>query len=84
MPCPPPPDLPHHHPPAHAGILPNGFSFDSTDTAGMDYALNRALSAWYSDRGWWDMLAARVMTQDWSWSSPALDYIELYYRAMKH
>jgi starch synthase len=65
-------------------MLPNGFGFDSTDTAGMDYALNRAMSAWYSDRGWWNDLAGRIMTQDWSWNSPALDYIELYYKAMKH
>jgi starch synthase len=23
------------------------------------------------------------MQQDWSWDSPALDYLELYYKALK-
>lgn len=61
-------------------MLPNGFSFEGTDTAGMDYALNRALSMWYSDRAAWQALTADVMSQDWSWDGPALDYLELYYK----
>jgi hypothetical protein len=28
----------------------NGFVFDSTDTAGLDYALNRGLATFYTDR----------------------------------
>jgi starch synthase len=28
-------------------------------------------------------LVTRNMEQDWSWSEPALDYIELYYKALK-
>jgi starch synthase len=67
-----------------AGVHTNGFNFEGTDTSGLDYALNRALSLWYNDRGWWNGLAGRVMQQDWSWNSPGLDYIELYYRAMKY
>lgn len=51
----------------NAGLSTNGYSFDSTDTAGMDYALNRALSAWYSDRAFWAALVERAMRQDWSW-----------------
>lgn len=66
-----------------AGLETNGFSFEGTDPAGLDYALNRALSAWYSDRPWWNNLASRVMHQDWSWDGPALDYVELYYKALK-
>jgi starch synthase len=31
----------------------------------------------------WGALVAQVMEQDWSWSEPALDYIELYYKALK-
>lgn len=68
---------------AAAGYETNGFSFDGTDAPGMDYALNRALSSWYSRRNWWNELSSRIMKQDWSWSSPALDYVELYYKAMK-
>lgn len=66
-----------------AGLHPNGFSFEGTDAAGLDYALNRALSMYYSDRASWNELAADVMQQDWSWDGPALDYLELYYKALK-
>lgn len=68
---------------APPGLAPNGFSFEGTDAAGLDYALNRALSMWYSDRESWTALAASVMQQDWSWDGPALDYLELYYKALK-
>ena len=54
-----------------------------TDTASLDYALNRSIDAYYNDREWFHKLAERVMRQDWSWNRPALDYIELYYQAMK-
>ena len=40
--------------------------------------LCRALTAWYSDREGWADLIARCMSQDWSWTEPALDYIELW------
>ncbi|GLI61875.1 hypothetical protein VaNZ11_004385 [Volvox africanus] len=65
------------------GMETNGFSFEGTDFAGMDYALNRALSCWYSDKPLWHSLRRRAMMQDWSWNSPALDYLELYYKALK-
>jgi starch synthase len=38
---------------------------------------------WYNDRRAWAQLAASVMQQDWSWDSPALDYMELYHRSIK-
>ena len=53
------------------------------DAGSLDYALNRALDAYYNDRAWFDALAARIMAQDWSWNRPALDYVELYWQAMK-
>ncbi|TMW93447.1 hypothetical protein EJD97_011678 [Solanum chilense] len=65
------------------GLGPNGFSFDGADAAGVDYALNRALSAWYDDRDWFNSLCKQVMEQDWSWNRPALDYLELYHAARK-
>ncbi len=46
---------------AAQGIEPNGFSFEGMDAAGLDYALNRAMSAWYNDRSWWNALARRIM-----------------------
>ncbi len=53
------------------------------DESSLDYALNRALDAYYDDRTWFNSLAARIMRQDWSWNRPALDYVELYWQAMK-
>jgi starch synthase len=68
---------------AAQGLAVNGFSFDGADTEGMDYALNRALGAYFGDKEAWGALVARVMGMDWSWSAPAQDYIELYHRALK-
>ncbi|XP_057960630.1 starch synthase 3, chloroplastic/amyloplastic [Malania oleifera] len=65
------------------GLEPNGFNFDGADPAGVDYALNRAISAWYESRDWFNSLCKRVMEQDWSWNRPALDYMELYHSACK-
>ncbi|MED6160549.1 Soluble starch synthase 3, chloroplastic/amyloplastic, partial [Stylosanthes scabra] len=65
------------------GLEPNGFSFDGADAGGVDYALNRAISAWYEGRDWFNSLCKRVMEQDWSWNRPALDYLELYHAARK-
>ncbi|EFJ50113.1 hypothetical protein VOLCADRAFT_58732, partial [Volvox carteri f. nagariensis] len=77
-------DMDHDEDRARAkGMETNGFSFEGTDFAGMDYALNRALSCWYSDKPLWHSLRRRAMQQDWSWNSPALDYLELYYKALK-
>eukprot|EP00252_Welwitschia_mirabilis_P009331 TRINITY_DN21856_c0_g1_i2.p1 TRINITY_DN21856_c0_g1~~TRINITY_DN21856_c0_g1_i2.p1 ORF type:complete len:1127 (+),score=268.55 TRINITY_DN21856_c0_g1_i2:154-3534(+) len=64
-------------------LAPNGFCFDVPDSAGIDYALNRAISAWYDNREWFHSLCKQVMEQDWSWNRPALDYMELYYCARK-
>ncbi|KAL6784007.1 SSS3B [Auxenochlorella protothecoides x Auxenochlorella symbiontica] len=68
---------------AAAGMAVNGFSFEGTDGPGIDYALNRALTAWYSERAWWQEMTERVMRMDWSWAKPALEYIELYYKALR-
>lgn len=65
------------------GLEPNGFSFNGADSNGVDYALNRAIAAWFDARDWFHSLCKRVMEQDWSWNRPALDYIELYHSARK-
>ncbi|GMI93304.1 starch synthase 3 [Hibiscus trionum] len=66
------------------GLEPNGFNFAGADCGGVDYALNRAITAWYDGRDWFNSLCKRVMEQDWSWNRPALDYIELYHAAKKY
>ena len=65
------------------GMEVNGFSFDGSDAAGIDYALNRAFSLYFSDREAWQALAKRGMSFDWSWTGgPSQEYLELYYKAM--
>ncbi|KAL3139315.1 hypothetical protein ABBQ38_003653 [Trebouxia sp. C0009 RCD-2024] len=68
---------------AAAGMETNGYSFEGTDPGALDYGLNRALSSWYNEQQLWRKLVKRVMEQDWSWANPALDYIELYYKALR-
>lgn len=65
------------------GFETNGFSFEGTNTGEVDYALNRAISAWYDRQEWLNLLRKRIMEQDWSWNRPALDYIDLYHAARK-
>ncbi|CAH2038226.1 unnamed protein product [Thlaspi arvense] len=77
-------DVDHDKERAQAQVLePNGFSFDGADAPGVDYALNRAISAWYDGREWFNSLCKTVMEQDWSWNRPALEYLELYHSARK-
>ena len=45
--------------------------------------MRRALALWFTDKGAWAALVARAMGQDWSWDTPALDYIDLYFRSLK-
>ncbi len=63
-------NYPHTHP-------------QGTDGGALDYAMNRAIDAWYNDRAWFRGLQRRIMEQDWSWNRPAIDYIELYFSALK-
>ena len=35
---------------ASQGMVTNGYNFEGTDAGGVDYALNRALAAWNSDK----------------------------------
>jgi starch synthase len=41
-----------------------------TDDGALDYALNRALDAYYNDRAWWHSLQKRVMEQVIWWCLP--------------
>eukprot|EP00882_Tetradesmus_deserticola_P002586 GHRQ01002751.1.p1 GENE.GHRQ01002751.1~~GHRQ01002751.1.p1 ORF type:complete len:302 (+),score=132.94 GHRQ01002751.1:897-1802(+) len=61
----------------------NGFAFEGLDEGGFDYAFNRCIDAYYNDRAWFRALQSRIMRQDWSWNRPAIDYVELYYAAIR-
>ena len=68
-----------------AGVPPNGFVFDGTETPDIDYALNRALDAYYDRPRWRSLDLVRVaMTCDWSWFVPSRAYTEEYWRALHH
>ena len=68
-----------------AGVPPNGFVFDGTETPDIDYALNRALDAYYDRPRWRALDLVRVaMTCDWSWFVPSRAYTEEYWRAVHH
>ena len=69
---------------ATAGLPPNGFVFDGTETSDMDYALDRALDAYYDVERWTTLrLPERAMKCDWSWLAPAEAYADLYWRAVQ-
>jgi len=60
----------------------NGFAFEGSDEGALDYALNRAIDAYYNDVEWFHTLQQRVASQNWSWDGPAEAYMELYYSAI--
>ncbi|OUS48375.1 hypothetical protein BE221DRAFT_189654 [Ostreococcus tauri] len=68
---------------ATAGIPPNGFVFDGTETRDIDSAVIRALDAFY-DRERWESLALvdRAMSCDWGWFEPSKRYEDLYWSAL--
>jgi len=66
---------------AAARLPPNGYSFESADASGVDYALGRALDDFANDRAKIEMLVENAMSIDWSWAEPCLEYEEVYWRA---
>ena len=59
------------------GYDTNGFSFEGTDSEALDYALNRAIDAYYDARDWFRSLQLRCLEQDFTWNRPALEYMEV-------
>jgi len=67
---------------AEAGVSPNGYSFEGTDEASLEYALDRAIQKFYDDRAGFTELARTAMQCDWSWTNPAIDYVDMYYNTL--
>jgi starch synthase len=57
----------------------SGFVFESFDTGGLMYALERALEA-HANADLWNSLVRHVMRQDWSWDSSGREYLRLFER----
>lgn len=61
----------------------NGFVFRAFNPEAMIKALKRAISVYHKPIIWQE-LVKKVMKQDFSWSGPGKEYIELYRRAMDY
>lgn len=68
------------HSEIHCG---NGFVFHAFSSKALLQALRRALAI-YQRAELWEKLVKRVMEQDFSWSSPGEEYIQLYHRAIAY
>lgn len=60
----------------------NGFTFQTADEQGLNYALERALNHYKMDEEKWMRLMEKVMSIDFSWASSATQYEELYTRSV--
>lgn len=60
----------------------NGFAFLYPDTAGVDFALDRALHQWFHAPERWKELVQNGMKMDYSWNNPSLAYLNLYHNAL--
>ncbi|XP_009108356.1 probable starch synthase 4, chloroplastic/amyloplastic isoform X1 [Brassica rapa] len=60
----------------------NGFTFQTADEQGLNYALERAFNHYKKDEEKWMRLMEKVMSIDFSWASSATQYEELYTRSV--
>jgi starch synthase len=57
----------------------NGFTFKDSSEAAVEHTIGRAIEAYSEGYDWWvGVLVRRAMSQDWSWSRSAQDYLQLY------
>ncbi|CAI5467722.1 unnamed protein product, partial [Closterium sp. Yama58-4] len=62
----------------------NGFSFTASDVNALNYALDRAITAYYERREWWVQLVAHTMAMDFGWEQSSRQYEHLYHRCLPH
>uniref|UniRef100_A0A1J3JI08 starch synthase n=1 Tax=Noccaea caerulescens TaxID=107243 RepID=A0A1J3JI08_NOCCA len=60
----------------------NGFTFQTADEQGLNYALERAFNHYKKDEENWKRVVEKVMSIDFSWASSATQYEELYARSV--
>ncbi len=56
----------------------NGFSFEEFSAPALQSALDRAIRLYHEDRSAWNQLMLTGMQNDWSWTSSAKRYEQLY------
>jgi starch synthase len=59
-----------------------GFVVDQPDANSLMNTVNRAIDFYRRPGMWWERLAINGMKQDFSWSSSAAHYMEIYSKAM--
>ena len=59
-----------------------GFHLSTWDTDGLDTAIGRALHLRYHRPETWTQIVNTGMTQDWSWTTSARQYVTLYERTL--
>ncbi|HEY2811070.1 MAG TPA: glycogen synthase GlgA [Rhabdochlamydiaceae bacterium] len=56
----------------------NGFTFDFPDIAGVNWALDRAITCYKTDPRKWGQIISHAIRMDFSWKSSAKNYIAIY------
>jgi len=56
----------------------NGFTFDFPDSAGINWALDRALHCYAQDKKKWHSLINHGMLSDFSWHQSVQEYLKIY------
>jgi starch synthase len=59
-----------------------GFKFTGTSSAALIASIAAALGLFRTDRSAWERLMRRAMSQDYSWSRSAKDYLAVYEKAL--
>lgn len=55
-----------------------GFTYEHDTAAGLQWALDRALDVYYTQRDVWRQMQQTAMAQDFSWRTSAHKYVEVY------
>jgi starch synthase len=63
---------------AHYNGRGNGYSFDGTDHASLESALERAVGLWFEYPEEFRKLIKTSMSYDYSWAQPGQDYVNVY------
>lgn len=60
----------------------NGFTFDDPTAEAISKTVDRALKLWFEDQGEWKKMMQEAMTRDYSWQTPAEEYLQVYNRLL--
>ena len=70
-------------PEAIAAGTATGFQFEAYNASVLDATLRRAVEAYWQNSSLWRQLVMAGMKQDWSWTTSAQRYLEVYANALR-